>query len=576
MIRPLLILMLCSRLSACTETVQLQPGDPLPGLVSLTVTPGDHRISLTELQGPPVTLAYTATGRFEDGSERDVTSQVQWRVDNPLPGTFIEPGTYQTSQRAAGRAIVAAHAGAITGTATLTVEITVTIVDSTFPPPLGADELFAPGIPVVVDSTRSPAILYPSDGTLVPQGLQRIVFQHVPGQNVPGQNNDALRLTFESELLHLTVLTSAVRWQPDDALWSLIAGSNAGSQTTFVVAGASTTMPGTIYASMPARLAFARTDPGGVLYFWSAGGNKVLRTTLASSAATPAYPAPADATCVGCHVVSRDGRQMAVGYRDETLQSFDLATGVTTVSATARHPMGWATYSPDGTLLLVADRGELVLRDARTGQPVGSPDGRVVLASKVTHPDWSPDGGHVVVAVSGDVSNMDVKNASIARIPFTDGGFGVPEILVAGSAMDNNYFPRWSPDGRFIAYVHATTGSRGAKSAELRLIRADGGEPVVLRRASHFVAGVDVPDLANLMPSWAPSSSASVAWLAFSSTRPYGAIMPNADRGQIWIAGLDLTREGDPSFAAFWLPSQDVRVLANNPIWAVVPTPPPR
>jgi hypothetical protein len=75
-----------------------------------------------------------------------------------------------------------------------------------------------------------------------------------------------------------------------------------------------------------------------------------------------------------------------------------------------------------------------------------------------------------------------------------------------------------------------------------------------LLRAESEVAGLEVPDLAATMPSWSPGSGDSIAWLAFSSTRPYGAIMPTAARGQIWISGLDLTRDGDPSFAAFWLP----------------------
>ena len=216
----------------------------------------------------------------------------------------------------------------------------------------------------------------------------------------------------------------------------------------------------------------------------------------------------------------------------------------------------------------------LTLRDASTGLPMGSPDGRVDLPTKATHPDWSPDGSYVAVALSSDISNMEIKGGAIARIPYSEGVFGAPEILVPGSATNNNYFPKWSPDGRFIAYVNATTGSRTATSADLHVIRADGGTPIELRLANHRVGGVDdVPGLANTMPSWGPSTG-DIAWLSFASTRPYGGIMPNADRGQIWITGLDLEREGDPSFASFWLPSQDVRVLNNNPIWAVAPAPP--
>jgi hypothetical protein len=414
--------------------------DPLAGLVALAVTPGDQTLSITDLADPPITLEYRATGTFADGTERDVTSSVSWEVDNAAPGSFVEPGRFQTSGRAAGRATVKALGGEVAGTASLRVVATITIVDPTFPPPLGTDALFAPELPVVTaDPTRSPSILYPSDATLFPQGLARILFQHRPGQNT-----NALRLTFDSDVLHLTVLTSADRWQPDSLIWTLIAASHPGASTTLVVAGASSAMPGTIYASNPATLSFARTDPGGSIYLSSAASSGLQHTTLAASTASPLYPPAGDPTCVGCHAVSRDGARIALGYGGEKLQSFDARTLDTTISAALQYPMGWATFSPDGKLLLIANNGVLVLRDAATGLPVGTPDGRVPLAMKATHPDWSPDGRSIAVAVSNDITNMEIKNGSIARIPFQGGTFGAPEILVRSSPMNNNYFPRWS------------------------------------------------------------------------------------------------------------------------------------
>ena len=570
MIRAVLLLIGLA-LSACTETIDLREPDPLAGLVSLTVTPGDQTLAITDLAAPPVTVPYAATGHFADGSERDVTTMVAWRVDNSAPGTFSSPGQFETSRRAGGHVVVSAIAGPVTGTASRTVGVTLTVTDPTFPPPLGADQLFVPGTPVVTaDPVRSPTLLYPSDGTMFPQGLARILFQHRPGQS-----NDAVRMTFESDVLHLSVLTNADRWQPDAALWTMIAASHPGAQTTLTVSGASTTMPGTIYASRPARLSFARTDPGGVLYYWSAASSGVWRTTLGATAAARQEQPAGDPTCVGCHAVSRDGRSMAVSVgTSETLRSFELETLAPTISDTAKYPMGWAAFTPDGTLLLVADKGVLVLRDATTGMPIGTPDGRVPLAIKATHPDWSPDGTYVAVALSSDISNMEIKNGAIARIRFTHGSFGEPEILVPSSPGTNNYFPKWSPDGKFIAYVSATTPSRGAPSAELRLIRAAGGPPVPLRLANHRVASVDdIADLATTMPTWSPPTG-DISWLAFSSTRPYGAVMPTAAHAQVWMAALDLTRDGDPSFAAFWLPSQDVRVLNNSPIWSVAPSAP--
>lgn len=34
---------------------------------------------------------------------------------------------------------------------------------------------------------------------------------------------------------------------------------------------------------------------------------------------------------------------------------------------------------------------------------------------------------------------------------------------------------------------------------------------------------------------------------------------------------MELARPEDPSFAAFWLPAQDVRLPSHNPVWVVEP-----
>jgi WD40 repeat protein len=562
----------CLLAIGCTQEVQLGTDDPLVGLVGITVAPGDTTIQIADLSAPPASIEYTATGQFSDGSTRDVTALVAWRVDNPAPGNFVSGGHYQTSQRAGGHVSVNAIAGPIQGMSPLHVVVTTTIIDGTFPPPPDVAGLFGSGLPIATGDPKSPAILYPSDGTYFPQGLARIVFQHRVGPAT-----DAYRLTFESDVLHLTIYTSADRWQPDRDGWFLIAASHPGTSTIYAVDAASSTAPGTIYAGPPETLRFARADPGGSLTYWSASTNGIMRTELGAETATSLYAPTGGAMCIGCHTIARDGTQLAAGYGGETLQTATLPSLDTVISAaTDKLPMGWASFSPDGTLLVVADKGNLVLRDAQTGMPRGTPDGRIALPAKATHPDWAPDGSSIVVALSGSITNMEIKNGSIARVPFHDGAFGAAEILVdAGAGMDNNYFPRWSPDGQFIAYVNAQGTSHGAPSAELRLVRATGGPPISLRAASHHVAALDVPDLASSMPSWGPSTG-DVAWLSFASKRPYGAVMPMAAQGQIWIAAIDLARAGDPSYAAFWLPSQDVHVLDNNPIWTIAPTPAPQ
>ena len=114
----------------------------------------------------------------------------------------------------------------------------------------------------------------------------------------------------------------------------------------------------------------------------------------------------------------------------------------------------------------------------------------------------------------------------------------------------------------------------GGDDTELRIISAAGGPQITLNTASHRIGAIDgVPDLANTMPSWAPDQDNDLAWLTFASARPYGEILPVRGQTQVWIAGIDLARAEigiDPSYAAFWLPSQDVRVINNNPIWAPI------
>jgi hypothetical protein len=163
-----------------------------------------------------------------------------------------------------------------------------------------------------------------------------------------------------------------------------------------------------------------------------------------------------------------------------------------------------------------------------------------------------------------------VKGGSIAVLTYASGAWGPPSVLVhSTSDNDNNFFPRWSPDGRSIAFVHAASSSRGAATAELRLIGASGGAPIALRLASHRLGVMDdVPNLGDTMPTWIVATG-NIQWLAFATTRPYGLLRPGMGPSQIWLAGVDVTSVGsDPSFAAFWLPCQDITVVNNNPVWA--------
>ncbi|HUJ57564.1 MAG TPA: hypothetical protein VLX92_03715 [Kofleriaceae bacterium] len=547
----------------CTQDVQLD--DRLAGLVALSIAPGQSSLAIDGLDAPAQSVTFTATGQFSDGSARDITAFVTWSVDDPAPGSIAD-GVYTATGAAGGRVTVTAATQGQSASAALTVVVTATIVDATFPPPGDPETLFPAGVqPITGDAMHAPSVLYPVDGTMFPQGVVSTLVQYAPGMA-----NDSFRIALDSDVLHLVVYTGAPRWSADGAVWSLIGASGIADPVELSIEATDSQMLGTIYAGAPATLQFSPDQPGGALYYWSSAQSGIMRGALAAPSAGKLYPG--DATCVGCHAVSRDASQLAMGYADENnpmLQTIQLGSLASIIDASQNVPGGWTSYSPDGSVVVVAHDGALALRDARTGAGLGSPTGAVMLPPMTfaTHPDWSPDGSAVAVALTKmPPTDKDVNGASIAVLPFDGATFGAPQIVVAATGNENDYFPRWSPDGRYLAYVHATSSSHAAMTAELRLVAATGGAPTILAAASHRVAMGPGANLFDTMPTWSPASG-QLAWLAFASVRPYGAVMPMGNQAQIWITALDLGNASDPSFAAFWLPCQDITKLNNNPVW---------
>jgi hypothetical protein len=541
-------------LAGCLEHVELA-GDSLPGLEAIEVSPAQQTLAIV-LPSSPQTVAYTALGHFADGSTRDITAELAWTTDNPAPGAFITPGTYTSSNAAGGHIAIRAAHDTVAATAALTVIISAQLVDDGFPPP--ASGLFDPGTPTASDAMKSPVIAYPADATRFPQGLAPVVFQYQHGMMT-----DAYRLAFESDVLDLTVLTGSDRWRPDEDTWALIERSHPDATATFEVDAASSVGPGTIWTGVPETLAFSATDPGGVIYYGAKMKQGVLRALLGSPTAAKLYPPPGDATPTENAAVSRDGVTMALAYGGH-MRVYDIATA--TATAATSSPMGWAAVSPDGKLVVVANMGMLALRDAQTGQGVGSPDGHFDVGGMATHPDWSPDGTAIVIALGTMVSNDDLKGGAIARVPYAgNGAWGAPQIIVPSSGdTDNSYFPKWSPDGNYIAFVHATEAAKGATSAELRLVPAAGGTPTVLARASHQLALGPDAMAGDAMPAWSPDG----AWLVFTSLRPYGVVRPMAGPPQLWMSAIDPAAPGDPSQSALWLPAQDITAPNVAPSWA--------
>ena len=154
-----------------------------------------------------------------------------------------------------------------------------------------------------------------------------------------------------------------------------------------------------------------------------------------------------------------------------------------------------------------------------------------------TNAAWSPDGREIVFARAEayHAERLEQKNAAIVderdvpeftvehrpflydlyKIPFDDGKGGTPEPLQGAS--DNgmsNYFPKYSPDGKWIVFCKAKSYMLLQPDSELYIVPAAGG---TARRLRYNTARM------NSWHSWSSNSR----WLVFSSkvNTPYTQLL---------------------------------------------------
>lgn len=443
-------------------------------------------------------------------------------------------------------------------------------------------------VPPGEDPDAEPVVLYPSDETRLPFNLPTVRFAWSPGRGA------AFALDFVGPNTTVRVVTAATSFVPTDEQWEWIGEANRGGSLDVTVRALDADATGTVRRARARTLSLSAAPLDGTVYYWSTGGQGLMRAGFTASTAERFFTPPggADApTCTGCHTISRDGKRLAVGYDKNQLAEFALAERSVIVplgnlgadapppptadggpppppdmmmpKADKPAPLAWSTFSPDGALLLAAGGGKLRLIDADTGVPVGPDQGAVPLPTGVaaTHPDWSPLGDLVAVTLAVKGGDKQTEQGSIAVIPYAAGVFGEPQVLVPSAGdRDNNFFPTFSPDGRFIAYANARGGSQDARSADLRLVEVATKTVRELTRLNERVGADDGSmDLGNTMPTFlGPLGTDGTYWLSFSSLRAYADVRPaDPKQDQLWIAGIDPSLD-DVSFAAFWAPFQNL------------------
>ena len=176
-------------------------------------------------------------------------------------------------------------------------------------------------------------------------------------------------------------------------------------------------------------------------------------------------------------------------------------------------------------------------RESKTFRSLPGADDPAYVQS---NPAWSPDGQTIVftrskvhrlegiggkVLLTPDECREFLKDGKtflfdLYRIPFNNGQGGTPEPIPGASRNGtSNYFPKFSPDGKWIVFCRAKSFSLLQPDSALWIMPAEGGTPRRLRCNT---------DRMNSWHSWSPNSR----WLVFSSKH-------NGPYTQMWLAHID-------------------------------------
>jgi Flp pilus assembly protein TadD len=289
--------------------------------------------------------------------------------------------------------------------------------------------------------------------------------------------------------------------------------------------------------------------------------------------------------CGNCHSFSADGRQfgMDVDYANNKA-SYVLSPVEPETVLDPSKIITWSDYRPDaneptfGLLSQISPDGRHVVSTVKDRSVfVPKPDlefsqlffpikGILVVYDRQekrffplpgaddpqyvqSNPAWSPDGRHIVFARAKAYQLKKLADSSAAlltakecaefleggktflfdlyRIAFNGGkgGKAVPLAGASGNGM-SNYFPKYSPDGRWIVFCKAASFMLLQPDSELWIMPAEGGAARRLECNARRM---------NSWHTWSPNSR----WLAFTSKA-------NGPYSRIFLTHIDETGHSSP------------------------------
>lgn len=295
------------------------------------------------------------------------------------------------------------------------------------------------------------------------------------------------------------------------------------------------------------------------VYFWrmdpAQGDFGIFLTSQEEDAQPVPFVSVNREGCVGCHAVSSASHRIGavVGPIPGRAVIHTLSGEKVDIPDIDAVYYGW---SPNGEQVAISDSSaDIYILELASGSltPLsGASDPQVTEIM----PAWSSDGETIAFVRSSTppgTAGASVEGpCDIYTVPASG---GVAQPLPGASGDGFNYYPTYSPDGRWLAFTRHTTGfttySDGA--AEIFLVPADGGERIRLA-ANDAHDGTPLENVSNSWPTWSRKGE----WLAFNSKRDDPAF-------DVFVARIDGEGNSGPAIP---LPGAAYAgVFEHTPFW---------